>query len=73
MFISRRRWKEMERRVADLEQKDIQITISPERVKEAFRTAVENASCRFEYELTKNRESGPAILFSTSQKQDSAP
>lgn len=73
MFISKRRWKEMERRVATLEKNNKSNTFSLDRAKEAMKTALSNAEYRFEYELTKNQGAGPAVLFSSSPKQDSEP
>lgn len=73
MFISRKSWNEMERRVSALEKNNNSKAFSLERAKEAMQTALSNAESRFEYELTKNREPGHAVLFSTSPKQDSAP
>lgn len=73
MFISKRRWKEMERRVATLERNNKSNTFSLDRVKEAMKTALSNAEYRFEYELTENQGAGPAVLFSSSPKQDSEP
>ena len=72
MFISKRRWKEMERRVADLERSNKSNTFSLDRAKEAMKTALSNAEYRFEYELTENQGAGPAVRFSTSPKRDSA-
>lgn len=72
MFISKRRWKEMERRVAALERNNKSNTFSLDKVKEAMKTALSNAEYRFEYELTKNQGAGPAVLFSSSPKRDSA-
>ncbi|MCI8638635.1 MAG: hypothetical protein HFG41_05695 [Coprococcus sp.] len=72
MFISRKRWNEMERRISALEKKKNSKTFSLERAKEAMKTALSNAEYRFEYELTKNQESGRAVRFSTNPKQDSA-
>ena len=45
-------------------------TFSLDRVKEAMKTALSNAEYRFEYELTENQGAGPAVLFSSSPKQD---
>ncbi|MCI9135451.1 MAG: hypothetical protein HFI31_14900 [Lachnospiraceae bacterium] len=73
MFISKRRWKEIERRVAALEKNNNSNAFSLARVKEALKTALSNAEYRFEYELTENQGAGPAVLFSSSRKQDSAP
>lgn len=68
MFISKRRWREMERRVAALERKNNSKTFSLDRAKEAMKTALSNAEYRFEYELTENQGAGPAVLFSSSPK-----
>lgn len=73
MFISKRRWKEMERRVAALERNNKSNTFSLGRVKEAMKTALSNAEYRFEYELTENQGAGRAVLFSSNPKRDSAP
>lgn len=68
MFISRKRWNEMERRVAALEKNNNSKTISLERVKEAMESALGDAKYRFEYELTENLELAPSLPFSTNPK-----
>lgn len=73
MFISKKRWNEMERRVSNLEKEQHSKTFSLENAKKAMKTALSNAEYRFEYELTENQKPGHAVQFSTSQKQDSAP
>lgn len=72
MFISKKKWNDLQNRVAALEENK-QCHISGEKIREAMRTALSNAEYRFEYELTRSQEAGPAVLFSTRQKQDSAP
>lgn len=73
MFISKKRWNEMERRVASLEKNNNTKTFSLDRAKEAMKTALSNAEYRFEYELTENQGAGHAVLFSSSPKQASEP
>lgn len=73
MFISKKKWNDLQNRVDALEKNSNKDAIPLERAKEAMRTALSNAEYRFEYELTRSQEAGPAVLFSTRPKQDSAP
>lgn len=73
MFISKKKWNDLQNRVSALEKTSKQNGITLERAKEAVKTALSDAEYRFEYELTENRGAGPAVLFSSIPKQDSAP
>lgn len=72
MFISKKKWNDLQNRVAALEESN-QCHIPGEKIRDAMRTALSNAQYRFEYELTRSQEAGPAVPFSTRPKQDSAP
>lgn len=72
MFVSKKKWNDLQNRVAALEKNRKQNDITLEKAKEAMKTALSNAKYRFEYELTENQGAGPSVLFSTSRKQDSA-
>lgn len=70
MFISKKKWNDLQDRVSALEKTSKQNGITLERAKEAVKTALSDAEYRFEYELTENQGAGPAVLFSSSPKQD---
>lgn len=62
MFISKKRLKDMERRLSALE-KQSKKELSPSEIRSAFKTALDNATCRFEYELKNADKSNPSLPF----------
>lgn len=73
MFISKKKWNDLQSRVAALENNGDKDGIPLERVKEAMKTALSDAEYRFEYELTENLELSPSVPFSTSPKPARSP
>lgn len=69
MFISRKRWNEMERRVAELEEQSVLKTVIVNEMKGALESAVDNAAYHFKYSLAAALISGPSSRFSTAQKR----
>lgn len=66
MFISRKRWNEMERRVAELEKQSGPQTVIANKMKSAIDSAVDNAAYHFKYALATALTSGPSSRFSTA-------
>lgn len=64
MFISRKRWNEMERRVAELEKQAGPKTVIVNEMKGALESAVDNAAYHFKYSLGAALTSGPSSRFS---------
>lgn len=73
MFISKKRWREMEHRVSALEKQSKAERSPLPRIKEALISAFDNAVYRFEYELTNYPEPNSVRQFSTAPKRDHQP